>query len=105
MTRGPDSNRRGPPDPPGHRASRIGREPDQAKGLTAENLAAIRASACRPRELGGIGLRMEAKPLAEARGILDIAICSVMRDSLIRRSERPPCAGATSSSTTMAAGS
>ena len=68
-------------------ASRIGREQDQAKGLTAENLAAIRASACRPRELGGIGSRMETKAMAEARGILDIAICSVMRDSLLRRSE------------------
>ena len=68
-------------------ANRLGREQSQAQGLTAECLAAIRATACTPRKRGGVGERWESEAVARARGNLDIAICSVMRDALLRRNE------------------
>ena len=61
--------------------------PGQAKALTAAGLAAIRATACQPRKLGGMANRHEAPENARSRGLMDIAICSIMRDALMRRSE------------------
>ncbi len=60
-------------------------EPRQARGLTAEALAAIRRTAHRPRS-GPTG-RTESAENARRRGDVDIAIASVMRDALLRRSE------------------
>ncbi len=57
----------------------------QAAPLTAAALAAIRATAC-ARRLGRAG-RRERAATARARGLVDIALCSVMRDALLRRSE------------------
>ena len=60
-------------------------EPRQARGLTAEALAAIRRAAHLPRS-GPTG-RTESVENARRRGDVDIAIASVMRDALLRRSE------------------
>ena len=57
----------------------------QAPGLTATGLAAIRATAGQ-RQVGKSG-RRESAPAAAKRGRVDIALCSVMRDALLRRSE------------------
>ncbi|MDE0464599.1 MAG: tyrosine-type recombinase/integrase [Caldilineaceae bacterium] len=57
----------------------------QAKGISREDLAAIRATACRPR--AGRGGRTESKAQARARGRTDIALCVVMFDGMLRRSE------------------
>ena len=57
----------------------------QATALTAENLAAIRAVATTPRR-GRFG-RDETPAEALRRGQTDIALCSLMRDGLLRRSE------------------
>lgn len=57
----------------------------QATGLTAEGLAAIRATATLPRS-GPTG-RTESEAAAAKRGAIDIALCSVMRDAMLRRSE------------------
>ena len=66
-------------------AAEAGRVSKQAAALTAEALAAIRATALRPRT-GPTG-RTESKVQAERRGLVDIALCSLMRDALLRRSE------------------
>ena len=47
----------------------------------------IRATACKPRKSTGNSSRVEPTHKAEARGLLDIALCSVMRDALLRRAE------------------
>jgi len=60
-------------------------ESRQARGLTAEALEAIRATARRPRT--GPSGRTESEGAARRRGDMDIAIASVMRDALLRRSE------------------
>ena len=60
-------------------------EPRQARGLTAKALAAIRRTAHLPRS-GPTG-RTESAESARQRGDLDMAIASVMRDALLRRSE------------------
>ena len=57
----------------------------QAPGLTATALAAVRATA-RRRRIGRSG-RRESESAAARRGLVDIALCSVMRDALLRRSE------------------
>ena len=57
----------------------------QAKGLSAAHLAAIRATAHRRRVFRG-GAR-ESEKAARMRGAVDIALISVMRDALLRRSE------------------
>ena len=57
----------------------------QATPLTAEGLAAIRATA-HQRRSGPTG-RTESEEAARSRGDTDLAICSVMRDCLLRRSE------------------
>ena len=68
-------------------ANRLGREQAQAQPLTAECMAAIRATSCTPRNRGGVGKRCESEEAARVRGNLDIAICQVMRDALLRRGE------------------
>ena len=60
-------------------------EPRQARGLTAEALAAIRETAHLPRS-GPTG-RTESAASARRRGDVDIAMASVMRDAMLRRSE------------------
>ena len=57
----------------------------QAKGLSREDLAAIKATACRPRI--GRGGRLESAAYARNRGLIDIALCSIMWDAMLRRSE------------------
>ncbi len=57
----------------------------QAEGITEQELQAIRATACTPRNWRGG--RMESVDAAEHRGRLDIAIIGVMRDALLRVSE------------------
>ena len=57
----------------------------QAKGISREALAAIRATACRPRR--GRGGKIERWEQARARGQVDIALCCLMFDGLLRRSE------------------
>ena len=63
----------------------IGAAQRQAAPLTAEGLAAIRATAHLPR-LGKGGL-METPGFARRRGAADVAIASVIRDGLLRVSE------------------
>ena len=65
------------------RAGQGGRR--QAAALTAEALAAIRATAAAPRT-GPTG-RTESPEAARIRGAVDVAIASVMRDAMLRRSE------------------
>ena len=62
-----------------------GRAQKQAAGLTAASLAAIRATACAPRI--GRGGSLETTATAQARGLVDIALISLMRDGMLRRSE------------------
>ena len=57
----------------------------QARGLTADGLAAIQATAFDPRP--GRGGSLESVQAAEVRGRLDIAIVSLMRDAMLRVSE------------------
>ena len=59
----------------------------QAKPLTAEALAAVRATAKTPRQHQGRARREESARDAERRGRVDIAMLSVLRDGLLRRSE------------------
>lgn len=56
----------------------------QATGLTAVHLDAIRATACLPRTSAK---GRESEEVARRRGAIDIALISVMRDALLRRSE------------------
>ena len=63
----------------------FGRPPMQATPLTSDVAAAIRATARRPRPFPSG--RMESESTAERRGLVDIALVSVMRDGLLRRSE------------------
>ena len=63
----------------------LGRAQRQAPGLTRDRLAAIRAVACLPRR--GRGGRLETPAYARRRGLVDIALASVMRDGLLRRGE------------------
>ena len=64
-----------------------GRAQRQANPLTAEALAAVRATATGRRFLGGAGKRQESQAKAERRGRMDLALLSVLRDGLLRRSE------------------
>lgn len=57
----------------------------QAAGLNAEALAAIRSTAMLPRR--GRGGSMEKPETARNRGRLEIALCSVLSDAGLRRSE------------------
>ena len=67
------------------RATREGRTPIQAAALTEEGLGAIRATAQLRRT--GPGGRTERASKARRRGLVDIALASVMRDAMLRRSE------------------
>ena len=67
------------------RQASAGRTPRQAAALTGEALAAIRATAHRPRT--GPDGPTESAEQARRRGDTDIVIASVMRDALLRRSE------------------
>ncbi len=69
----------------GLRRQAAGSPPQQAKGLTATDLAAIKATAFRRRS-GPTG-RTESEEAARRRGAVDIALISVMRDAMLRRSE------------------
>ncbi|WP_428114650.1 tyrosine-type recombinase/integrase [Candidatus Poriferisodalis sp.] len=67
-------------------ATRVaGKSQKQAKGLTADALDAIAASACRQR-LGKNG-RRESAQAAARRGSVDIALVRLMRDAMLRVSE------------------
>ena len=63
-----------------------GRAQKQAKPLTAEVLAAVRATANARRPLGD-GKKQESAERASWRGRVDLALLSVLRDGLLRRSE------------------
>ena len=63
----------------------IGAAQGQAAALTAEGLAAIRATAHLPRR--GRGGCPERAGFARRRGLVDVAIASVIRDGLLRVSE------------------
>ncbi len=67
-----------------NRAKEAGLREKRARPLTAEDLEQIRATACNPRktERG-----MERFTNARRRGLVDIALISVMRDALLHRSE------------------
>ena len=67
-----------------YRTARAGIGVKQAEALTAENMAAIRATALRPRRGRG---GMETGEQARRRGLVDIALVGLMRDCLLRRSE------------------
>ena len=67
-------------------ATRVaGKAQKQAKGLTADALDAIAATACWPR-LGKNG-RRESVQAAARRGSVDIALVRLMRDAMLRVSE------------------
>ena len=63
-----------------------GRGARQAKPLTAEALAAVRATAPARRPLGD-GKKQESAERASWRARVDLALLSVLRDGLLRRSE------------------
>lgn len=66
----------------------VGTDRRQARPLTAKGLAAIRATASQSRAGGGaVRRRVETAESARRRGLVDIALCSVMRDALLRREE------------------
>ena len=67
-----------------YRMAREGVRVRQAEALTAENMAAIRATALMPR-MGRGG--MESEETARRRGLADIALIGLMRDCMLRRSE------------------
>ena len=63
-----------------------GRAQKQAKPLNAEALATVRATANTRRPLGG-GKKQVSPQRASWRGRVDLALLSVLRDGLLRRSE------------------
>ena len=67
-----------------YRMARAGVRVRQAEALTAENMAAIRATALLPRRGRG---GMETGEQARRRGLADIALVGLMRDCMLRRSE------------------
>jgi integrase len=64
-----------------------GRPQRQAKPLTETALAAVKATAKLPRKHQGRARRGESARDAERRGRVDVALLSVLRDGLLRRSE------------------
>ena len=68
-----------------------GRPQRQARPLTAEALAAVRATARSRRSLGD-GKRRESAERASWRARVDVALLSVLRDGLLRRSKTAPTA-------------
>ena len=63
-----------------------GKPQKQARPLTAEALAAVKATAHGRRLLGG-GKRQESAERASWRGRVDVALLATLRDGLLRRSE------------------
>ena len=63
-----------------------GKPQKQAKPLTAEALAAVKATARGRRQLGD-GKRQESAERASWRGRVDVALLATLRDGLLRRSE------------------
>ena len=63
-----------------------GKPQKQAKPLTAEALAAVKATARGRRQLGD-GKRQESAERASWRGRVDVALLATLRDGLMRRSE------------------
>ena len=68
-------------------ARTVGRNQKQARPLTAEGLAAVRATATQPRRNHRSDGKQETAERALRRGQVDVALLSVMRDGLLRRSE------------------
>ena len=64
-----------------------GKPQKQAKPLTAEALAAVKATARGRRSLGGPGNRQESAERAARRAQVDLALLATLRDGLLRRSE------------------
>ena len=64
-----------------------GKPQKQAKPLTAEALAAVKATAKSRRSLGGPGNRQESAERAARRAQVDLALLATLRDGLLRRSE------------------
>ena len=64
-----------------------GRPQRQAKPLTETALAAVKATAGIPRRHRGRAIRAENAWDARRRGQVDVALLSVLRDGLLRRSE------------------
>ena len=64
-----------------------GRPQKQAKPLTAEALAAVKATAKSRRTLAGPGKRQESAERASWRARVDVALLATLRDGLLRRSE------------------
>ncbi len=64
-----------------------GRPQRQAKPLTETALAAVKATAMQPRRHQGRAVRAENAWAARRRGQVDVALLSVLRDGLLRRSE------------------
>ena len=67
-----------------YRVAREGLRVKQAEALTAENMAAVRATALHPRRGRG---GTETEERARRRGLVDIALLGLMRDCMLRRSE------------------
>ena len=64
-----------------------GKAQRQAKPLTAEALAAVKATAKSRRPVRHDGSRRESAEKAASRGLVDVALLSILRDGLMRRSE------------------
>ena len=64
-----------------------GKTQKQARPLTAEALAAVKATAKSRRPLGGPGKRQESAERASWRARVDVALLATLRDGLLRRSE------------------
>ena len=68
-------------------AREYGKPRKQAKGLTSEALAAVKATARIQRVDKGKRRRKETEAMANRRAVVDLALLQVMRDGLLRRSE------------------
>ena len=68
-------------------AKDYGKPRKQAKGLTSEDLAKVKATASIQRFHKGKRRRKETEAVAAKRAQMDLALLQVMRDGLLRRSE------------------
>ena len=68
-------------------AREYGKPRKQAKGLTSEALAAVKATSRIQRVDQGKRRRKETEAVANRRALVDLALLQVMRDGLLRRSE------------------
>ena len=68
-------------------AREYGKPRKQAKGLTSDALAAIKATARIQQIDKGKRQRKETEAVANRRALVDLALLQVMRDGLLRRSE------------------